>query len=339
MDQCSNGKKEKKNLLEQKALNRPEKVESKTEIAHGRILVTGGTGILGKKTAAELKKRGWSVRIPTRKIPPAANCISGVEYFEADLGDSIPSALLEDVETVVHCAAATSGGKEAHIKNSINATQNLLLAMAKNDIKKLIQISSIAVLESSAKTGCPIDENTPIFKNHESRGPYAWGKAESEILAKKLCESLGITLRLIRPGPIVDYNAYKAPGRLGRKIGIVFVMVGNKEDRMNVCKVDTAAKILSSYVEDFDLLPHVLNLLEPNPPTRGELTRILLSERSDLKIVVRIPFPILWIGSFVAKGVQRIIRPKKTLVDLYSAFVSERYNIDLSIEVLRRYCL
>jgi hypothetical protein len=104
---------------------------------------------------------------------------------------------------------------------------------------------------------------------------------------------------------------------------------------LSLCKVETAAKVLAGYVEDFDSTPPVLNLLEPDPPTRDELIRLLLAGRPDLK-VVRIPFPVLWGGSVLAKALQRILRPRKTPIDLYGAFVSERYRTELAAEVIRK---
>ena len=322
------------NFSAQKDLEQVEQLMPKPEAGRGCILVTGGTGMLGKAVAAELRKRGWPVRIPARRIPPAAKRIPGAEYIQADLGDSLPEQALKDVEAVIHCAAETAGGREAHIRNSIEATRNLISAMDKAGVKKLVNISSIAVLESSTKTGRPVDETTPMLSNTESRGPYVWGKAESEILARNLCDSLGIAIRTVRPGPLVDYDAFEAPGRLGREVGTRFVMAGSRGSSLSLCRVDTAAKVLAGYIENFDQAPDVLNLLEPEPPTRGELAQRLLAGRPDLK-VFRVPFPILWTGALMAKALQRILRPGKTPIDLYGAFVSERYKTDLAAKVIR----
>lgn len=304
------------------------------ETGRGRVLITGGTGMLGKAVAAELRKKGWSTRVVARRMPPASRRIPGVEYVEADLGETVPSIVLDGVETVVHCAAETAGGREEHARNSLGTTRNLITAMADAGVKRLIHISSIAVLEGSRKTGGPVDEKTPMIHDFESRGPYVWGKAESEEMARDLCGRLGIELRVIRPGPLVDFDAFEAPGRLGREVGPFFVAVGAKRSRLSLCEVQTAANVVRGYVEDFDASPPVLNLLEPDPPTREELVSRLKANRPDLK-VIRIPSSLLWTGSRLAVVAQRILRPAKSPVDVYGAFASERYKTNLAAEVIR----
>jgi nucleoside-diphosphate-sugar epimerase len=304
------------------------------ETGRGRVLVTGGTGMLGKAVAAELRKLGWPTRVLARRMPPASKRIPGLEYVAADLGEAVASAVLGGVATVVHCAAETAGGREAHARNSVGATRNLITAMAEAGVKRLIHISSVAVLEGSRKTGGPVDEKTPLIHDSESRGPYVWGKAESEEMARDLCGRFGIELRVIRPGPLVDFDAFEAPGRLGREVGLFFVAVGAKRSRLSLCEVQTAANVVRGYVDDFDAAPPVLNLLEPDPPTRDELVSRLKANRPDLK-VIRIPLSLLWTGSRLAVAAQRILRPAKTPVDLYGAFVSERYRTNLAAEVIR----
>jgi predicted dehydrogenase/nucleoside-diphosphate-sugar epimerase len=305
------------------------------ETGRGRVLVTGGTGMLGRAVTAELRKQGWPTRVVSRRMPPASKRTPGVEYVEVDLGETVASAVLNGVATVVHCAAETAGGREAHARNSVGATRNLIAAMAEAGVKRLIHISSVAVLEGSGKTGGPVDEKTPLIHDPESRGPYVWGKAESEEMARDLCSSLGVELRVIRPGPLVDFDAFEAPGRLGREVGPFFVAVGPRRSRLSLCEVQTAANVVRGYVDDFDAAPPVLNLLEPDPPTRDELVSRLKANRPDLK-VIRIPSSLLWTGSRLAIVVQRILRPAKTPVDLYGAFVSERYRTDLAAEVIRQ---
>ena len=119
----------------------------------------------------------------------------------------------------------------------------------------------------------------------ESKGPYVWGKAESEILAREVGKKLGVEIRIIRPGPLVDYEAFEPPGRLGREVGRTFVYIGSKKSRLSLCDVRTAANVICAYVDDFDSMPPDLNLVEPDAPTRGELVSHLLKGRPDLKAV------------------------------------------------------
>ena len=323
------------NSLLEKDHDRLESMLFPPDRSRGGVLVTGGTGFLGKAVASELRKSHWLTRVVARKIPLVANRIPGVEYAAADLAENISPEIFRDISIVVHCAAETGGGKEAHKRNSVGATRNLIEAMNRTGVKKLIHISSIAVLKTSREIGIPVDENAPLVNEDDDRGPYVCGKAMSERLAKDMGTRLGIEIHVIRPGPLVDYNAFEAPGRLGREVGPLFIYFGNGKSKMSICNVQTAAKVIRKYVEDFDSMPPVLNLIEPNAPTRAELVSILLNERPDLR-AFPFPFFILRVLSPGLKLLQRVLRPGQKPLDIYAAFASERYKSDLAAEIIER---
>ena len=209
------------------------------------------------------------------------------------------------------------------------------IAMAKVGVKKFLHISSIAVLKTSREMGIPVDENTPLVNPEEDRGPYVWGKAVSERLAKEMGPNLGIEIRVVRPGPLVDYFAFEAPGRLGREVGPLFIYFGSGKSKLSICGVQTAAAVICKYIEGFSSSPPVLNLIEPYAPTRAELVSHLLSKRLDLRAFT-FPFMLLRILSPGLKLLQRILRPGKKPVDIYAAFASESYKSDLAAEIIKR---
>ncbi|MCP9453367.1 MAG: Gfo/Idh/MocA family oxidoreductase [Nitrospira sp.] len=301
----------------------------------GLVLVTGGSGLLGRAVVSELRRRGWAVRSLGRRIPPPSEREAGVEYVKADLGGEIDREILRGVETIVHCAAETAGGKDAHERNSVAATRNLLQAAADASVRRFIHISSLAVLKTSKEMGKPLDEQTPVDIGNLGRGPYVWGKAESERLVNELGRTLGLSVKIIRPGPLVDFTNYEPPGRLGRELGPIYVAVGPKSSRIALCDVRTAAQVIRATVQDFDAAPPVLNLVEPTAPTREELLKRWLQKRPDLK-AVWLPGFVLSFLSPVLILLQRLLIRGKTPVDIAAAFASERYDTTLAKEMVRR---
>ena len=299
------------------------------------VLITGGTGILGRAVASKLRKRNGLTRVAARKIPSVSNRIPGVEYAVADLAEDIPPEIFKDISVVIHCAAETAGGREAHERNSVGATRNLINAMKSAGVKQLVHISSLAVLKTGREMGGPINEETPLELDNEDRGPYVWGKAESERQAMELCGKLEIGLKIVRPGPLVDYENFEPPGRLGREVGPWFAYIGGKKSRLSLCSVPMAAEVLREFVNDFENMPPVLNLVEPGSPTRGELVSILLNARPDLK-AFRIPFWFLRISAPFLKLVQIILRPKAKPVDIYAAFSAEKYDSTLAAKIIEK---
>lgn len=301
----------------------------------GGVLVTGGTGFLGQVMVSDLRNNGWAVRAIARRIPPPSVRVPGVEYAAADLGSKVQDGIFDGVVTVVHCAAETAGGQEAHIRNSVEATRNIMEAAAKAGVKRFIHISSIAVLKTGSEMGGPLNEQTPIDLDNIGRGPYVWGKAASEHLVSKLGGELGMSVRIIRPGALVDFSAFEAPGRLGREVGPLFVGVGSRRSKLSICEVHTVAHVVAAYLSNFDSAPPVLNLVEPEAPTRGELAARLIAKRPDLK-VFWIPTPLFWTMSQAAKVLQRLIRRGQKPIDLWAAFSSETYDSRLAAKIINQ---
>ncbi|MDO8355981.1 MAG: Gfo/Idh/MocA family oxidoreductase [Nitrospirota bacterium] len=316
-------------------LSARERQLSPTDVKKGRVLVTGGTGLLGRAVVAELRQCGWPVRALGRRVPPPSERQAGVEYVGADLGGDFDGAVLSGVETVVHCAAETAGGKEAHERNSVLATKNLLRSAAKASVKRFIHISSLGILKTGKEMGGPLDERTPVDAGNLARGPYVWGKAESEREVMEQGPLLGLTVKVIRPGPLVDFSDFEPPGRLGRELGPVYVAVGPRSSRLSLCDVGTAAKVIRSTVQDIDAAPSVVNLVEPAAPTREELLALLLKKRPDLKSIW-LPAVILSLLSPLLILLQQIILRGKTPIDIAAAFSSERYNTTIAAQVIQR---
>lgn len=298
-----------------------------------QILLTGGTGLLGREVARELREAGYGVRILARRIPPFSRRVAGVEYVSCDLARGVEPGLLSAIDLVVHAAAETAGGKADHQRNSVDATRKLLMAAAQAGVRDFLQISSLAVLQTSRQAGGPLDEATPLDTASAVRGPYVWGKAESEAIARKLGAEFGMNVKVIRPGPLVDYSAFQPPGRLGREVGPLFVAVGPRRGPLSVCDVSTTASVIRWYASAFAEAPVVLNLVEAPAPTRAELLNRYLKSRPDLTAV--------WIPAIVLQGLsgplrllQRVVLKAKNPVDVAAAFASEKYRSDLAAHVI-----
>jgi predicted dehydrogenase/nucleoside-diphosphate-sugar epimerase len=299
---------------------------------HGTVLLTGGTGLLGRRTAVALRDDGWQVRVPVRRPLPAAQRIAGVEYVPADLARPLPPDLLVGVDIVIHAAAETAGGLADHERNTVQATQNLLDAMAAAGVRRLVNVGSVAVMTPS-RSGQPLTESSPVDYGDLGRGPYVWAKAEAERLAMERASAGGIDLRTVRLGPLVDYDDYTPPGRLGREVARLFVAMGSRGKPLSVCSVRTAAAVLCRCARDFATAPPLVNLLEVPSPTRGELADRLRLGRPDLKFVW-LPFPVLRGMSLMATGLQKMLRPGKPALDVHAAFKSEAYDSSSSAQVI-----
>jgi uncharacterized protein YbjT (DUF2867 family) len=98
-----------------------------------RILVTGGTGTLGRHVVPRLRDAGCTVRVLSRKAHEAAD---GIEYVTGDLlrNEEIQAAV-DGAGVIVHCAGGRKGDDEA--------TRNLVEAASRAGARHLVYISVV----------------------------------------------------------------------------------------------------------------------------------------------------------------------------------------------------
>jgi uncharacterized protein YbjT (DUF2867 family) len=99
------------------------------------ILVTGGTGTLGRLVVARLREAGRDVRVLNRR-GGGAEADANVEYLTGDLatGAGVEGAV-EGIEVIVHCAGARVGDDAT--------TQNLVGAASRAGARHLVYISVV----------------------------------------------------------------------------------------------------------------------------------------------------------------------------------------------------
>ena len=98
-----------------------------------RILVTGGTGTLGRHVVPQLRDAGRAVRVLSRNAHEAAD---GIEYVTGDLlkNEGIQAAV-DGAGIIVHCAGGRKGDDEA--------TRNLAAAASRAGARHLVYISVV----------------------------------------------------------------------------------------------------------------------------------------------------------------------------------------------------
>jgi uncharacterized protein YbjT (DUF2867 family) len=97
------------------------------------ILLTGGTGTLGRLVASRLQDAGCNVRVLSRRSHESGD---GVEFMTGDLatGEGIEAAV-NGVATIVHCAGSSKGDEDK--------TRNLARAASRVGAQHLVYISVV----------------------------------------------------------------------------------------------------------------------------------------------------------------------------------------------------
>lgn len=298
-------------------------VSASDQVVAPEVLVTGGTGLLGREVVKVLRAGDLGVRVVSRRVPPTSQRVPGVEYVAGDLAKEPSATLFSGIRSVIHCAAETSGGWDEHQRNSIDASVSLLESAGAAGVETFVQVSSVAVLDSSSRG--PVTDQAPLHPDPKQLGPYAWGKLESERLVRERASDLGVRVKIVRPVPLVDYSDFSPPGRLGRRLSNLFVAVGRPgnplvvADTASTARAVVAAALRPSDTED------VMNLVPRVPPSRGDLVSRLRRASPELS-VIWLPGILLHPLSWTATLAQKLLRPRRPAVRLASAFKGIAYE-------------
>lgn len=269
------------------------------------IAVTGARGFLGSKVVRALGRARGIGRTADVDRPPA------VEWITADLSSPISSDVVAGVDVVVHAAAETAAGFDGHQRNTIDATRHLLHAMHEAHVTRLVLVSSLSVLRPPRTRWERQDERTPRAGEARRLGPYVWGKTEQEALVEREAPALGIQVRVIRPGALIDWSDPELPGLMGRRLfGRWHLGLGRSSFPIAVCDVDRCADAIAWCATHFDEAPAIVNLFDPSSATRGAVLRRLRDDGWTGR-VVWVPISLVSLGLVAAHAMLALGRGRR----------------------------
>jgi nucleoside-diphosphate-sugar epimerase len=236
-----------------------------------KILITGASGFIGTHVVRVGLQRSHQVLALSRS-PSLANTESprGMEVLVCDL--SVDESLKLDgfgVDVVVHLAASLTGNADEQYRSGIRGTENLLRAMRLAGIRRLIGISSIAVLDYVAvRPMSTIDESFPHSLQDQERGIYASVKVGQEAMFKAFGTEPGNHCVILRPALVFDdthlINAYAGILR-----GPVPVFVSHKGE-VPLVSVEGVANAILDVVERDVANGEIIQLVDDNLPSHAE---------------------------------------------------------------------
>ena len=292
-------------------------------------VVTGARGFLGAHVAQALARVRGIGRAPRPGDLPVH------EWIAADLSTGLSPDALAGADVVVHAAAETAGGYDAHQRNTVDATRHLLHAMNQAGVRRLVLVSSLSVLRPPRTPWEQQDERTPRPGNPRPYGAYVWGKSLQEETVEREAASLGIATRVIRPGALIDWEEPELPGLMGRHLfGRWHLGLGRPSLPIAVCDVARCAEAIAWCATHFDRAPAVLNLFDPELATRGALVRRLRA-RGWIGRVVWVPISLISAGLVVAQTAMAFLQGRMPgRLAVWSILRPRRYDARLTTSVL-----
>lgn len=261
-----------------------------------KLLITGAGGFLGRYVVAAAVARGHRVRAMLRpaakSLPPGWEGHPQVEVARGDLrSPQNIDELLAGVDGVIHLAAAKAGDLYEQFGGTVLATENLLNAMVRTKVARLVAISSFSVYEYLRRRAWSrLDESSPLAVDPFTRDEYCQTKLAQERLILEQASAHYWHCLVLRPGVIYGRdNLWTA--RLGMQINERWWLRTGTFAPLPLSYVENCAEavVLAAEHEGAQRV-QVLNVVDTKTPSQREYLSELRAHLSPRPRIIPIPW-------------------------------------------------
>jgi 2-alkyl-3-oxoalkanoate reductase len=210
------------------------------DIPRGPVLVTGGSGFLGRRIVDRLLSQGRSVTVVGRTPAPDLEK-RGVRFIRASLEDAASlRPAFQGMDSVFHVAAKVGawGRYSDFFRINVLGTRAVIEGCRANGVRRLIHTSTPSVVYNGLDLS-GADESLPLTTRCPSPYPLTKAAAEAEALAAHGPELATVALRphlIWGPGDPHLVPRLLASAQAGR-----LRIVGEGTNRVDMVHIDNAA--------------------------------------------------------------------------------------------------
>ena len=266
-----------------------------------RVLVTGGTGFIGRHLVRRLVAEGQRVRVLSRESSRLdALPTEGIELLFGDVSDtSAVRRAMEGIQVLYHLAATTGGDWAVHHQGTVVGTQNVLQAAAEAGVRKAVYVSSLGVLHATHfPNGGLVDESFPVEQRPERRGNYSRAKLEAEKMAREFNADGKLPLCIVRPGLVYGPGGAEFLADAGFQVADgVALVVGLGRRRLGLTYVENLVDALLLAQQRENSCGKTYHIVDPDQPTVRCYIQAYRQASGKRLIALYIP-TFLWMAGF-----------------------------------------
>ncbi len=300
--------------------NSPLIEEKVVSVDKADVLVTGGTGFIGRKLVNSLIVQGYRVRIMTRK---ALNEQEKRQMFTepqrvfpvvgdiSNLSDVRKACM--DIPVVFHLAAAMKGDWNNFLDSTVTGTKNILTVFKELKIEKLVYVSTLNVYNAAAyPNGKVINEDFSLEPFPERRGAYSNAKSIAEFWVRESMTELPGKIVIVRPGLVYGAEGDLFPKDIGFKIGQKLVLVlGMGKRRIPFVYLNNLVDALTSIMNSKLRMSGIYNIVDSDYPTQKEYIKLYSKYTGSKLFILFVPFWFVMVLFFLIDQVFRVFLGKR----------------------------
>lgn len=223
-----------------------------------KVLVTGGTGSLGRPLVRALLQEGSTVRVLSRK-PRPEGALPQIEWVQADMtsNDELKDAV-RGIDKIVHCASDPRRAQEV----DVDGTQRLLDAAKQESVPHFAFVSIVGINE--------ID----------------FGYYRKKVAAERMIESSGLNYTILRATQF--HSLVNSMIAAAARLPLIMLLPTDFKFQ-TVAETEVVGRLLRC-LRDPSSGP-VLNFAGPEVLTLGEMAKTWMAVNRVKKSLVRLPIP------------------------------------------------
>lgn len=257
-----------------------------------KILITGGTGLVGEKLILLLLQKGYTVGVLTRGTSRKEN---EIQYYNWDIRQkSIDPDAFKDVTFIINLAGAGVADekwtekRKSVIMNSRTDSTRLLFDTVKElkvNLKGFISASAIGIYGNFEGSELKI-ETSPFGDDFLAQVVIAWEKEANQF------NTLGIRTVLMRIGVVLDSSG-GALEKIARPIRFgVGAPLGSGDQYMSWVHIDDLCNMFLWAIQN-EAVEGSFNAVNPNPVTNKEFTKAVAKTLKKPLLLPNVPSFVL----------------------------------------------